>query len=61
MLNEKQLNWFETLTQLDGVSGHEHQVAQYLFNEYSNYTDEILRDNLGSILAVRRSNKKNCT
>ncbi|MDE8102732.1 M42 family metallopeptidase [Erysipelothrix rhusiopathiae] len=59
MLNEKQLNWFETLTQLDGVSGHEHQVAQYLFNEYSNYTDEILRDNLGSILAVRRSNKKN--
>lgn len=59
MLSEKQLKWFKDLTQLDGVSGHEHYVANYLEKEYSKYADEILRDQLGSIVALKKSKQKN--
>lgn len=60
MLTDKQLNWFKNLTQLDGVSGHEHAVAAYLHQEYTKLgVDEIIRDNLGSIMAVRYSKKEN--
>lgn len=60
MLSEKQLRWFEDLTQLDGVSGHEHDVAAYLRKEYGALgVDDIITDNLGSIMAVRYSKKEN--
>lgn len=60
MLSKQQLQWFETLTQLDGVSGHEHQVAAYLRKEYEKLgVDEIIQDNLGSIMAVRKSKNPN--
>ena len=59
MLSKKQLKWFKDLTEIDGVSGHEHMVSQYLREEYLNYTDEIIYDNLGSIAAVKRSKKEN--
>ncbi|CAM3659101.1 M42 family metallopeptidase [Erysipelothrix urinaevulpis] len=59
MLNKQQLTWFKELTQIDGVSGHEHEVARYLEKEYGKYTDEIIRDNLGSIAGVKRSKKEN--
>ena len=58
MLSKKQLKWFKELTQLDGVSGHEHYVANYLEAEYEKYTDEILRDQLCSIIAVKKSKQK---
>lgn len=59
MLTEKQLKWFKELTELDGVSGHEQEVSAYLRKEYEKYTDEIIYDNLGSIVAVKRSAKEN--
>ena len=60
MLSDKQLNWFKNLTQLDGVSGNEHAVAAYLQQEYTKLgVDDIIRDNLGSIMAVRYSKKEN--
>ena len=60
MLSDKQLRWFEDLTQIDGVSGHEHDVAAYLRKEYEALgVDEIISDNLGSIMAVRYSKKEN--
>lgn len=60
MLNKQQLEWFETITQLDGVSGHEHEVAKYLKQEYLKFNiDEVIQDNLGSILAVKKSKKPN--
>lgn len=59
MLNEKQLNWFKSLTELDGVSGHENEVSSYLRQAYEKYTDEIIYDQLGSIVAVKRSKKEN--
>ena len=58
MLSKKQLQWFKDLTQIDGVSGHEHDVANYLEKEYSKYSDEIVRDQLGSIVAVKKSKQK---
>ena len=55
-MNKQQLQWFETLTQTDGVSGHEHDVAQVLHQEFTKMgADEIFYDNLGSIMAVKRS------
>ena len=59
MLNKQQLTWFEDLTQIDGVSGHEHEVAKYLEDAYRPLCDEIIRDNLGSIIAVKKSKKEN--
>lgn len=59
MLNKQQLQWFEDLTQLDGVSGHEHLVANYLHDAYLPLCDAIVRDNLGSIMAVKKSKKEN--
>ncbi len=59
MLDKTQLQWFEELTQLDGVSGHEHYVAQYLHQEYLKLgVDEIIRDNLGSLIALKKSKNK---
>lgn len=59
MIKDKQLKWFKDLTQIDGVSGHEHAVATYLEEEYRKLgVDDIIRDNLGSIMAVRYSGKK---
>ena len=59
MLSKEQLQWFEELTQIDGVSGHEHAVASYLHKAYLPYCDEIVRDNLGSIMAVKKSKNPN--
>lgn len=60
MLNKQQLNWFETLTQVDGVSGHEHDVAKVLHQEFAAMNaDEIFYDNLGSIMALKKSKHAN--
>lgn len=59
MLNNKQLKWFEDLTQLDGVSGHEKYVARYLHQEYEKMGYDVRYDNLGSIVAVKKSKRKN--
>jgi len=45
----------EPLSQINGISGQESAVAQYLEKQYRKYTDEIIYDNLGSIFAVKRS------
>ncbi len=50
---------FEDLVNLPGIAGQEHQVREYLKNEYSKYTDEIIQDKLGSIFAVKKSKKEN--
>lgn len=51
MLNKQQEQWFKVLTQLDGISGHERSVAQYLKNEYEKLNLEVIYDELGSIVA----------
>lgn len=60
MLNKQQLNWFETITQIDGVSGHEHDVAAYMKSEFQRMgADEIIQDQLGSLMAVKKSSTPN--
>lgn len=58
MLSKKQLMWFEALSQIDGVSGHEQNVAAYLSNAYREMGYEVVYDNLGSIVAVKKSKRE---
>lgn len=58
-LNDNQLQWFKDLTQLNGVSGHEQEVSKYLHKAYENVSDEIIYDNLGSIVALKKSKNPN--
>lgn len=59
MLSNKQLKWFEEITQIDGVSGHEKQVASYLHKAYEDMGYEVLYDQLGSITAFKKSKNEN--
>lgn len=53
-MNEQTLQMFKTLTELPGPAGNEHAVRQYMREQLSKYTDEIVQDNLGSIFGVKR-------
>lgn len=55
MLSNKQLKWFKDLSQINGVSGHEENVAAYLNNAYTEMGYDVVYDNLGSIAAVKKS------
>lgn len=57
-LNKEQITWFKDLTTMNGISGHEEKIASYLYNAYEPYADEIVYDNLGSIMAVKKSKNK---
>lgn len=59
MLSKQQLRWFEEITQIDGVSGHEKNVAHYLKTEYEKMGYDVLYDQLGSITAFKKSKKEN--
>lgn len=59
-MNPQQLKWFEEITQIDGVSGHEHEVAGYLHTEFKKLNvDDIFYDHLGSIMALKKSSNQN--
>ena len=59
LLNDLELKYFKEITQLNAVSGNEKEVAEYLINEYSKLNLELIKDNLGSIYALKRSKEKN--
>jgi endoglucanase len=44
------------LTQLPGIPGHESRVKTFLKNEITTHVDQILEDNLGSLIGVKGSN-----
>lgn len=50
---------FRELTSLDATSGFEGEVAKYLVENLAPYADEIKRDNLGGVYAVKKSKNKN--
>jgi putative aminopeptidase FrvX len=60
-MNEKTLQLFKTLTELPGTSGNEHAVRNFMREQLSQYTDEIVQDKLGSIFGVKRGNDKGPT
>ncbi len=56
-MNESTLNLFQTLTELPGAAGNEHAVRQFMKEQLSKYSDEIVQDKLGSIFGVKRGVK----
>lgn len=58
-LSPSQKKLFKTLTELNGVSGQENEIAHYLKDAYGKLGYPIVTDNLGSIFAFKKSNLKN--
>lgn len=56
-MNESTLNLFQTLTELPGAAGNEHEVRQFMKEQLSKYSDEIVQDKLGSIFGVKHGVK----
>ncbi len=54
-LNELEKRYFDEITQIDAVSGHEKLLARYLINEYQKLGCEIYKDNFGNVLGLKRS------
>ncbi|MGL4572634.1 MAG: M42 family metallopeptidase [Clostridium sp.] len=57
-LSDYTVELMKELTQVVGVSGNEKHISKALQTHYKKYTDEIIFDNLGSLFAVKKSNKK---
>lgn len=47
-------DFIEQLTQTNGISGHEGEVAKLMYNELKDLCDEVQFDNLGSIIFIKR-------
>lgn len=52
-MEKETLDLFQTLTELPGTSGFEHQVRGYMREELQKYSDEIIQDRLGSIFGIK--------
>lgn len=57
MTTKKRMKLYEDLTNLNGPSGDEGLVKEYLLEEYKKKTYEILRDGLGSVFGVKKGKK----
>lgn len=55
-MEEQTVKLFKTLTELPGASGNEHLVRNFMREQLSLYSDEIVQDNLGSIFGVKTGN-----
>ena len=44
----------EELTQLWGVSGRERRVSDYIIDQVMPYADEIKRDAMGNLIALKK-------
>jgi putative aminopeptidase FrvX len=53
-MNDQTLKLFQTLTELPGAPGNEHLVRNFMREQLSLYSDEIVQDKLGSIFGVRK-------
>lgn len=49
----------EELTLLSGVSGHEDEVALYMYEKFKKTTDDVVMDNLGNVICHIPSKKEN--
>lgn len=52
-MNEQTLKMFQTLTELPGAPGNEHQVRKFIREQITPYSDDIIQDKLGSIFGVK--------
>jgi len=58
-MKQETLDMFKTLTELQGASGNEHLVRQYMRTELEKYSDEIIQDRLGGIFGVKKGEGPN--
>lgn len=47
---KEEIKYLKTLTELNAVPGNEKQVRDFLEKELTSYSDEVLKDNIGSIV-----------
>src|SRR5690625_6101146 len=52
-MNKETLAMFETLTELQGAPSDEGRVREYMEQQLTKYSDEVIYDNLGSIFGVK--------
>lgn len=52
-MNEETLNMFKTLTELQGASGDEFRIRDFVKQEIEPVSDEVIQDRLGGIFGVR--------
>src|SRR5690625_2589006 len=55
-MKQETLDLFKTLTELQGASGNEHLVREFMRSELEKYTDEIVQDRLGGVFGVKKGN-----
>src|SRR5699024_4362323 len=53
-MNQSTLQLFKTLTELQGAPGNEHLVRNFMKSELEKYADEIIQDNLGGVIGVKK-------
>jgi putative aminopeptidase FrvX len=53
-MNQETYKMFETLTQLPGAPGFEHEVRRYVKKELQKYSDEIVQDRLGGVFGLKK-------
>ncbi|WP_440896138.1 M42 family metallopeptidase [Amphibacillus sp. Q70] len=53
-MKQETMDMFKTLTELQGASGNEHLVRQYMRTELEKYSDEMIQDRLGGVFGVRK-------
>ena len=59
ILSKEELKTLEDLTQIYGPSGDEKLVKEYLKEQYLKLNLEVMEDNLGSIIALKKGKKEN--
>ena len=60
-MNNETKALFQTLTELPGAPGFEHQVRKFMRSELEKYSDEVVQDKLGSIFGVKRGDENGPT
>lgn len=57
-MNQDTLQLFQTLTELPGAPGFEHEVRKFMRRELGKYTNEIVQDRLGGLFGVIRGDEQ---
>lgn len=50
----ERMKLYETLVNLNGISGHERYVRKFVREELAKVSDEIIQDNLGSVFGISK-------
>jgi len=58
-MKRSSINQLKKLSELNAISGMENEVAHYLLTQYQALGFSILKDNLGSLFAVKKSSHPN--